>query len=148
MVLDHSSHYRFDPAPTPTSASIATRAPTASPTAVAADVVVQCVFFDGLVKTTEADEYVEVLDQGTGAVDLEGWQLIDQSEGTPQLVFPAYSLQPKSSVRVYTNEVHPESGGFSFQRRTSIWNNSSPDTAALINPSGETVSTNDYPPGC
>jgi hypothetical protein len=44
--------------------------------------------------------------------------------------------------------VHPESGGFSFQRGTSIWNNSSPDTAALINPSGETVSTNDYPPGC
>jgi hypothetical protein len=31
---------------------------------------------------------------------------------------------------------------------TSIWNNSSPDTAPLINPSGETVSTKDYPPGC
>jgi hypothetical protein len=70
----------------------------------------------GLVKTTEADEYVEVLNQGTGAVNLEGWQLIDQSDGTPQFVFPVYSLQPQSSVRIYTNEVHPESGGFSFQR--------------------------------
>lgn len=102
----------------------------------------------GLVKTTEADEYVEVLNQGTGAVNLEGWQLIDQSDGTPQFVFPVYSLQPQSSVRIYTNEVHPESGGFSFQRGASIWNNSSPDTAALINPSGETLSPNDYPPGC
>ena len=99
----------------------------------------------GLVKTTEADEYVEVLNQGTGAVNLEGWQLIDQSDGTPQFVFPVYSLQPQSSVRVYTNEVHPESGGFSFQRETSIWNNSRPDTTVLINPSGETVSTNGYP---
>ena len=99
-------------------------------------------------KTTELDEYVEVLYQGTGAVDLEGWQLIDQSDGAPQFVFPVYLLQPQSSVRVYTNEVHPKSGGFSFQRMTSIWNNSSPDTAPLINPSGETVSTKDYPPGC
>ena len=102
----------------------------------------------GLVKITEADEYVEVLNQGTGAVDLEGCQLIDQSDVTPQFVFPVYSLQPQSSVRVYTNEVHPESGGFSFQRVTSIWNNSSPDTAALINPSGETVSTNDSHQAC
>ena len=102
----------------------------------------------GLVKIAEADEYVEVLNQGTGAVDLEGWQLIDQSDGTPQFMFPVYSLQPQSSVRVYTNEVHPESCEFSFQRGTSIWNNSSPDTAALINLSGETVSTKDYPPGC
>lgn len=89
-----------------------------------------------------------MLNQGTGAVDLEGWQLIDQSDVTPQFVFPLYSLQPQSSVRVYTNEVHPGSGWFSFQMVTSIWNNSSSDTAALINPSGETVSTKDYQPGC
>ena len=99
-------------------------------------------------KITEADEYVEVLNQGTRAVDLEGWQLIDQSDGTPQLVFPVYLLQPQSSVRVYTDEVHPKSGGFSFQMVTLIWNNANPDTAAMINPSGERVSTKDYPPGC
>ena len=89
-----------------------------------------------------------MLYQGTGAVDLEGWQLIDQSDGAPQLVFPVYWLQPQSSVWVYTDEVHPKSGGFSFERVTSFWNNFSPGTAALINPSGETVSTKDYPPGC
>jgi hypothetical protein len=129
-------------------APVSTQAPAATPAAVVANVVILCVFFDGLVKTTEADEYVVVLNQGSAAAQSEGWQLIDQSDGAPQFVFPVYSLQPQATVRVYTNEVHPESGGFSFQRGTSIWNNSSPDTAALINPSGETVSTNDYPSGC
>jgi hypothetical protein len=40
-------------------------------------VIIECIFFDGLVKTTEADEYVQVLNQGPGAVDLLGWRLID-----------------------------------------------------------------------
>ncbi|MBC8280250.1 MAG: lamin tail domain-containing protein [Chloroflexi bacterium] len=110
--------------------------------------MIECVFFDGLVKSTEADEYVQVLNQGTSAVDLNGWRLVDQSDGTPTFVFPTHTLQPQSSVRVYTNEDHPESGGFSFQRGTSIWNNSAPDTAALIDPSGATVSTYIYPPSC
>ena len=57
-------------------------------------------------------------------------------------------LQSQSSVRVYTNEDHPESGGFSFGRGTSIWNNYDPDEAALIDPSGTTVSTYTYPPSC
>jgi hypothetical protein len=32
--------------------------------------VVQCIFFDGLVKTTEADEYVQILNEGSSIVDL------------------------------------------------------------------------------
>jgi hypothetical protein len=87
-------------------APVSTQAPTATPAAVAANVVILCVFFDGLVKTTEADEYVVVLNQGSAAAQLEGWQLIDQSDGAPQFVFPVYSLQPQATVRVYTNEVH------------------------------------------
>ena len=89
-----------------------------------------------------------MLNQGSGAVDLLGWRLIDQSDGTPEFTFPAFELQPQSTVRVYTNEDHPESGGFSYQRGSSIWNNSDPDTAALIDPSGAVVSTRSYPPGC
>lgn len=71
-------------------APVSTQAPTATPAAVAANVVILCVFFDGLVKTTEADEYVVVLNQGSAAAQLEGWQLIGQSDGAPQFVFPVF----------------------------------------------------------
>ncbi len=110
--------------------------------------IIECVFFDGLVKTTEADEYVQILNQGSTAVDLLGWRLVDRADGFPEYTFPSFVLQPQASVRVYTNEEHPESGGFSFQRKSSIWNNSDPDEAALIDPGGMTVSFISYPPGC
>ncbi len=130
--------------PTPT----LTPAPKVPPTPAPAGLIIQCIFFDGLVTKTESDEYVQVLNQGPTAVNLLGWRLVDQSDESPEFTFPSYELQPQASVRVYTDEDHAESGGFSFQRKSSIWNNSSPDTAALINPAGATVSTNTYPPGC
>ena len=138
------------PQPTATIAvaALPTMTPTAPPPAASADLIIECVFFDGLVKTTEADEYVQILNQGSTAVDLIGWRLIDQADGSPEFAFPSFVLQPQASVRVYTNEEHPESGGFSFQRKSSIWNNSDPYTAALIDPSGAVVSTRSYPPGC
>jgi hypothetical protein len=110
--------------------------------------ILECIFFDGLVRTTEADEYVQVLNQGSSTVDLLGWRLLDRADGSPEFTFPSFELQPQASVRVYTNEEHPESGGFSFQRKSSIWNNSNPDEAALIDPEGKTVSFISYPPGC
>ena len=60
----------------------------------------------------------------------------------------SHILDPGDRIRVYTNEYHPEWGGFSFGRGTSIWNNSNPDTAGLFNPAGALVSTRTYPPGC
>jgi hypothetical protein len=33
-------------------------------------------------------------------------------------------LQPGHSIDVYTNEIHPESGGFSFGSNRAIWANS------------------------
>ncbi len=81
-------------------------------------------------------------------MELLGWRLMDQADGSPEFTFPAFELQPQASVRVYTIEEHPESGGFSFQRKPSIWNNSNPDEAALIDPDGETVSALSYSPGC
>ena len=138
------------PQPTATIAVVTppTMTPTAPPPAEIADLSIECVLFDGLVKTTEADEYVQILNQGSTAVDLIGWRLIDRADGTPEFAFPSFVLQPQASVRVYTNEEHPESGGFSFQRKSSIWNNSDPDEAALIAPDGTTVSAVSYPPGC
>jgi hypothetical protein len=140
-----------EPMPTPTPAPSPTDVPTTTPVPPAptgTGLVIQCIFFDGLVKTTEADEYVQILNEGFSVVDLSGWRLIDRADGSPEFAFPSYQLQPQKSVRVYTNESHPESGGFSFQRKSSIWNNSDPDEAGLIDPSGVTVSARSYPPGC
>ena len=112
--------------------------------------IIECIFFDGLVEGSESDEYVQILNQGGTVVNLMGWRLQDMSDGSPELIFPSYDLQPQASVRVYTNEDHPESGGFSFQRKSAAWNNnlSSPDTAGLFDPDNVLVSTKSYPPGC
>ena len=140
------------PTPTPTLTPTPTPTPTATPTVtppvVEADLIIECIFFDGLVVRSEADEYVQILNQGDAAVDLVGWLLRDVADGTPQFSFPSHNLQPQASVRVYTDEVHPESGGFPFQRKSSIWNNSDPDTAGLFDPDGVMISTETYPPGC
>ena len=96
----------------------------------------------------EGDEYVQIANLGSTTVDLEGWQLRDVSDGSPTFEFPTYSLGPAGRVRVYTNEVHPEWGGFSFQRGSAVWSNSKPDEAGLFNPQGQEVSRKSYPPGC
>ena len=53
-------------------------------------------------------------------------------------------LQPGKSVKVYTNEIHPEYGGFSFGSGKAVWNNTDPDMAALYNAQGQEVSIKSY----
>ncbi|PKB73666.1 MAG: hypothetical protein BZY75_00635 [SAR202 cluster bacterium Io17-Chloro-G7] len=132
------------PTPTPTPTPTSTPLPAPGP----AQVMIECIFFDGIVPVSEADEYVQLLNQGSGSVDLDGWTLTDVSDGGPTFTFPAYSLATGARARIYTNEVHPEWGGFSFSRGRAIWANSSPDTAGLFNNQGIRVSTKSYPPGC
>ena len=110
----------------------------------ASNVKITKIFYDGLEPRTESDEYVEIKNLGSEPVDLEGWVIKDISEGYPSLTFPAYILQPGKSIRVYTNEIHPEYGGFSFGYGKAVWNNSSPDTAVLYNAQGQEVSRKSY----
>ncbi|MBT3942176.1 MAG: lamin tail domain-containing protein [Chloroflexi bacterium] len=91
---------------------------------------------------------MEIVNSGSGTVDIAGWQLKDIADGTPTFQFPNISIAPGDSVRVYTNEFHLESGGLTFGRGTSIWNNSTPDEAGLFDLTGSLVSSKSYPPGC
>ena len=145
------------PMPSPT--ATATETPTPQPTVLSGpeapgssrpDVQITCIFFDGVVSGQEPDEYVEISNLGDDAQDLTGWRLVDMSEGWPEFVFPSWPLLPSRVVRVYTNEVHPEWGGFSFQHGSAVWNNnnSDPDTAGLYNDSGDLIWSISYPPGC
>ena len=101
-----------NPTPTPTSTVTTT-----------ASIQITNIFYDGLVPSIESDEYVEISNPGTTAVDLNGWTLKDVADGTPSFRFPAYTLEPGTSIRVYTNENHPEYGGFNFGYGKAIWNN-------------------------
>ncbi|UCG55299.1 MAG: thermonuclease family protein [Dehalococcoidia bacterium] len=102
------------------------------------------IFYDGMVSGTESDEYVEITNLGNEPVNLDGWQLIDMVDGYPEFIFPFFVLQPDTSIRVYTNEIHTEYGGFSFNFQSSVWNNTNPDTAALYDQNGNLVSTKNY----
>lgn len=82
-------------------------------------------------------------------MDLKNWRLKDISDGRPEFTFTeSYSLAPGNWARVYTNEIHQESGGFSFGYGNAIWHNEEPDTAGLFDPSGRLVSQKSYPKGC
>ncbi len=134
---------------TPTTTEPAETESTSNPTTspmpnTATNVEITKIFYDGLVPRTESDEYVEITNLGSEPVDLKGWVIKDISEGYPSLTFPSYILQPSKSVRVYTNEIHPEYGGFSFGSGKAVWNNSSPDTAVLYNAQGQEVSRKSY----
>ena len=54
-------------------------------------------------------------------------------------------LKPYETVRVYTDEINNESGGFSFNFGTgNYWNNEVPDTAVLFNVESEQMSKKSY----
>ena len=108
------------------------------------NVQITYIFSDGLVFRVESDEYVEITNLGDQSQDLEHWSLMDISEGYPLFTFPSYILAPGESIRVYTNEYHPEWGGFSFEYGRAVWNNSEPDVAVLYNKNGKEVSQKSY----
>jgi hypothetical protein len=110
----------------------------------APNVQITYIFYDGLVPYVESDEYVEITNLGDQPQDLAGWVLMDISEGYPSFTFPSYILAPGESIRVYTNESHPEWGGFSFEYGRAVWNNSEPDVAVLYDSQGKEVSRRSY----
>mmetsp|Transcript_30523 Transcript_30523/g.56396 ORF Transcript_30523/g.56396 Transcript_30523/m.56396 type:complete len:218 (-) Transcript_30523:196-849(-) len=112
-----------------TAVAPATATPTAKPaTAVAstAGVSITGVNFDGLEKTTEADEYVVISNGSKAPMDVSGYYVYVATTGTPgpTFTFPKSStIKPGASVRVYTNEIHKETGGYSYGSGKAIWNN-------------------------
>jgi endonuclease YncB( thermonuclease family) len=108
------------------------------------NVQITYIFYDGIVPRVESDEYVEITNLGDKPQDLTGCLLMDISEGYPSFIFPSYILAPGESIRVYTNEIHPEWGGFSFGYSKAIWNNTEPDVAVLYDNQGNLISQKSY----
>jgi hypothetical protein len=99
------------------------------------------IFFDGK-KSREPDEFVEIINKGGEPVDITDWELQD-TIGNTEYKWESYILQPGATVRVYTNETHSESGGFSFGSGSPIWNNSG-DIAELYDSDKQLVSRYAY----
>jgi hypothetical protein len=102
----------------------AVRLPTETPAAVVAEpanVKITNIYYDGA-GNNEPDEYVEIRNNGSQAVDLTGWTLRDKANHV--FTFPSFNFEPGQTCRIYTDEDHPESCGFSFHFKSSaIWNN-------------------------
>ncbi|MDJ0509097.1 MAG: lamin tail domain-containing protein [Crocosphaera sp.] len=101
------------------------------------------IFYDGNWDIQKADQYIEISNQGSSIIDLSGWQ-IKSLEKSKKFVFPTgTNLQAGQTIKVYTNQVHPESGGFSFGQDWGIWKKSG-DTGILLDDKGDEVSTFSY----
>lgn len=82
--------------------------------------------FDGKVPTSEADEYVVVKNGSKAPIDLAGYYIYVATTGTQgsTFYFPKDSVvKPGGTVRVYTDEIHKETGGYSFGSKKALWNN-------------------------
>ncbi|MDJ0843249.1 lamin tail domain-containing protein [Crocosphaera sp.] len=108
-----------------------------------ANVEISEIVYHGHVKRTQSDEYIEIRNSGNAAADLSNWKVT--SIGKDQLfAFPeGTSLAAGQMIRVYTNEVHQESGGFSFGSKTAIWNDKG-DMGKLLDAEGNEVSSFSY----
>jgi len=130
-------------APVPTKpAATATTATAAAP----AGIFVTDVKCDGQVPKTEADEYVTIANTSKAPMDVSGYYLYVATSGSQgtTFTFPKDSVvKPGQSVRVYTNEIHKESGGYSFGIGKAIWNNKG-GLAVLRDAKGNKVSEFKY----
>jgi micrococcal nuclease len=116
--------------------------PTESAAPSAGDVQITFIFYDGIVKQVESDEYAEIANVGAAPIDIGGW-LLNAGDPGQDFVFPGFVLQPGQVCRVYTNEYHPDSCGFSFGSSRAIWNNKG-DCGYLYNANRELASTYCY----
>jgi endonuclease YncB( thermonuclease family) len=113
-------------------------APDACGRASAADVVVGDVMTDppGDESQSLNDEWVEVTNRGSDAVDLTGWGVQDESS-SHRFAFPdGYRLAAGTSVRIHSGEGRPTAADLYWgQAGSAIWNNDG-DTVFLVDPAG------------
>ena len=111
-------------------------------TTASGGVKIDDIAYKGSSGTGETSEYVEISNSSSSEVNLNGWVLRDVYGGQ-EFTWSNYTLRPGQKIRVYTGEIHPETGGFSFGSRQALWNNKG-DAAELLDGSGKVVSSFAY----
>ncbi len=117
----------------------------------------------------EPDEYVVITNTSQSWIDIGGWTLRNITRGYPCFTFPHLlstcppyldnyydcgnncvppapcMLGPHQSFRIYTDEINPASGGFTFNYGPGdMWDNESPQTAVLYDSNGNEISRLTY----
>ena len=126
----------------------ASAAPKSTNVAKGAGITISDIFFDGKVPKTESDEYVVVQNSSKSAVDVSGYIVYPATSGNQgsTFTFPKGStIQPNASVRVYTNEIHKETGGYSWGSGKALWSNKG-GVAVLKDNSGKKLTEYKYVP--
>ncbi len=126
------------PTATPTFTPTKTKAVTPVPTAMPIDIVINEFLphprtdwnADG--KANFGDEYIELINIGTQSVNLNGWKLDDDVDGSPAYKLPNITLLPRQIVHYDASE-------------TGISLSDGGDTVRLIAPAGFTVDAYTYP---
>jgi endonuclease YncB( thermonuclease family) len=114
-----------------------TEDPTLSPS-----IEITTIVYQGVVGDEQPDEYVEIINNGSAVVQLQGWTLENNANNV--YYFTPYKIEPGEKCRIYTNEFHPETCGFSFYETISaIWNDSN-DCAYLRDKNGNLIAENCY----
>ena len=130
-------------APAASAPAVVETAPAAPPVqSGAANIVIQWVNYDGGVYRVESDEFAVIANQGSAPASLRGWRL-NAGDNGQDFGFPDYMLNPGAFCRVYTNEYHPDTCGFSFGRGQAIWNNKG-DCGYLFDSAGNQVDSYCY----
>ena len=114
-------------APTTTPSKVVAAPTTPAKVVAAKPISIIDISFNGNVPRTEADEYVVVNNSSKDAIDVSGYFIYPATSGSQgsTFYFPKGSvIKPNASVRVYTNEIHKETGGYSWDSGKALWNNS------------------------
>ncbi|MGW7312910.1 choice-of-anchor K domain-containing protein [Streptomyces sp. NPDC054854] len=83
----------------------------------------------------ESDEYVELRNVGNAPLDLSGYTISGPNTDKKFTFPPGAKLEAGGRIRVYTNETHPETGGYSFNSPDPIWRNADQgEDTVQINP--------------
>lgn len=114
--------------PTITEAPLVPELPTPEPTSTfgiltTSKMIIIKILYNGSGEK-EPDEYVEIRNDDTQPIQLQHWTFRDKADHV--FYFPEYVMQPGQVCRVYTDEIHPDTCGFSFGfNGSAIWNNDS-----------------------
>jgi micrococcal nuclease len=89
------------------------------------------------------DEWVDLTNTGTGAIDMTGWVLKDESS-THRYRFPSgFTLEAGSQVRVFTGCGTDSASELYWCSDSAVWNNDG-DTAFLLDNTGNIVDSRSY----